>query len=92
MSWIPLLEPIGQGKIKAKQFLEANPEIAADIEAQFHTKLFASSSSDETEESEEVAVDDNAVEEETVDKGAYARVPEDDEDIVAEAKRAGIDR
>ncbi|TMW64984.1 hypothetical protein Poli38472_009151 [Pythium oligandrum] len=79
-------EPIGQGKIKAKQFLEANPEIAADIEAQLRAKLFASSSSDETEESEEAAVDDNAVEEETVDTGAYARVPEDDEDVVVDAK------
>lgn len=40
-------EPIGQGKAKAKQFLEANPEIAEDIEAKIRARLFAS---DEDEE------------------------------------------
>lgn len=33
-------EPIGQGKAKAKVFLEENPEIAAEIEAKLRQKLF----------------------------------------------------
>ncbi|TYZ62235.1 hypothetical protein PybrP1_002096 [[Pythium] brassicae (nom. inval.)] len=49
-------EPIGQGKAKAKMFLEENPEIAADIEAKVRQKLFDTDS--ETADSTTDAADE----------------------------------
>lgn len=51
-------EPIGQGKVKAKQFLEANPEIAEDIEAKIRARLFASDEDEEETDSVEASVGD----------------------------------
>uniref|UniRef100_K3X0G0 RecA protein n=1 Tax=Globisporangium ultimum (strain ATCC 200006 / CBS 805.95 / DAOM BR144) TaxID=431595 RepID=K3X0G0_GLOUD len=52
-------EPIGQGKAKAKVFLEENPEIAAEIEAKLRQRLFDPEAEDT--QSQDGAVDDDSV-------------------------------
>ncbi|KAF1322510.1 Protein reca, partial [Globisporangium splendens] len=51
-------EPIGQGKAKAKVFLEENPEIAAEIEAKLRQRLFDPEAAD-TMTQDGVVVDDD---------------------------------
>lgn len=53
MLYVP--EPIGQGKAKAKVFLEENPDIAAEIEAKLRQRLF--DTDDEADALEDVVVD-----------------------------------
>jgi hypothetical protein len=77
------VEPIAQGKAKAKLFLEANPEIASEIEAKLREKLFASGSdaNDDADESSTAAAEVGASLEEAEDEGddEQERVPVDEE-------------
>lgn len=70
-------EPIGQGKAKAKVFLEENPEIAAEIEAKLRQRLF-----DSDGELEDVVVDVSYVsEDELLDATATAAISSPDSEI-----------
>lgn len=59
------LEPIAQGKAKAKVFLEENPTIAADLEAKLRGLLFAPPSTDEEDDETEDATSETPID----DKG-----------------------
>ncbi|KAJ0395501.1 hypothetical protein ATCC90586_001262 [Pythium insidiosum] len=91
-AWYTLVgrdEPIAQGKAKAKVFLEANPEIAAEIERKLREKLFVppppEAASDDGEASLHVEAslsasdDDDDDDDDAADDEDYDRVPEDED-------------
>lgn len=80
-------EPIGQGKAKAKVFLEENPEIAAEIEAKLRQRLFNA----DDEALEDVVVDVSSASEDELLDAVTATTSSSDSEIEEAEDRVPVE-